>query len=71
MTDRTAGHLHDSDGTHMRTDAEIQARDKLLVAVDTLCQFVFEQRGDYTLERYMALKGEILAVIDEQPQGAI
>jgi hypothetical protein len=24
--------------------------------------------GDYTLERYTSLKGDILAVIDEQPR---
>jgi hypothetical protein len=43
-------------------------RDALLERVDAVCRLVFEQRGDYTLERYTALKGDILAVIDEQPR---
>jgi len=48
-----------------RTDAEIKARNELLERVDRLCAYVMGQNGAYTLARYSALKGKILAAIDK------
>ena len=48
-----------------RTDAEIQARDDLLADVDKLVASVVGNRSDYTLNRYMALKRDILDAIDK------